>query len=68
MEENNFVTIKEKDFQFIELKKDIQKLRKQNFQLKLKLESLSEMIWNCFEQLGERETKQRFLKITHKNK
>ena len=68
MEENIFVTIKEKDFQFIELKKDIQKLRKQNFQLKLKLESLSEMIWNCFEQLGERETKQRFLKITHKNK
>ena len=44
--------IKENDIKFNELKKEIQELRKENFQLKLKLESLSEMIWDCFKQLG----------------
>ena len=43
-----------KDNQFNELKKEIQELRKENFQLRLKLESLSEIIWNCFEQLGQK--------------
>ena len=43
-----------KDNQFNEMKKEIQELRKENFQLRLKLESLSEMIWNCFEQLGQK--------------
>ena len=42
-----------KDSQFNEMKKEIQELRKKFFQLGLKLESLSEMIWNCFEQLGK---------------
>ena len=46
-----------KDNQFNELKKEIQELRKENFQLELKLESLSEMIWNCFEQLGQKPDK-----------
>ena len=36
------------------MKKEIQELRKENFQLKLKLESPSEMIWNSFEQLGQK--------------
>ena len=44
----------EMDNQFIELKKEIQELRKENFQLRLKLESLSETIWNCFEELGQK--------------
>ena len=43
-----------KDNHFNELEKEIQELRKENFQLRLKLESLSEMIWNCFEQLGQK--------------
>ena len=42
------------DIQSNELKKEIQELRKENFQPKLKLESLSEMIWNCLEQLGQK--------------
>ena len=44
------------------MKKEIQELRKEKFQPKLKLEILSEMIWNCFEQLGEKLDKDFFLK------
>ena len=36
--------------QFNELKKEIQEMREENFQIKLKLERLSEMIWDCFKQ------------------
>ena len=43
-----------KDNHLNESKKEIQELRKENFQLRLKLESLSEMIWNCYEQLGQK--------------
>ena len=46
--------IPSKDNQFSDLKKEIHELRKENFRIRLKLESLSEMIWNCFEQLGQK--------------
>ena len=51
MKENDYPS---KDNQLNELKKEIQELRKENFQLRIMLESLSEMIWNCFEQLGQK--------------
>ena len=44
------------------MKKEIQELRIENFQLKLNFEILSEMIWNCFEELGEKLDKDFFKK------
>ena len=37
-----------------QLRKEIEELRKEKFQLKLKLERLSDFIWDCLEQLGKK--------------
>ena len=36
------------------MKKEIQEVRSENFQLELKLESLSVFIFDCFEHLGQK--------------
>ena len=40
--------------QINQLRNEIEELRKENFQLKLKLERQSDFIWDCFEQLGKK--------------
>ena len=53
MENQLFDMIKENDIRFNELKKEIQELKKEKFQPKLKLVSLPEMIGGGFKQLGQ---------------
>ena len=40
------------DNQLNDLKEEIKELRKENVKIKLKLESLSDFIYDCFERLG----------------
>ena len=42
------------DNQLNDLKEEIKELREENVKMKLKLESLSDFIFDCFERLGEK--------------